>query len=125
MVRIPGDESQSDHRGVAHRELLCPEGDPPQVLQPTDDPLNGLITNDKFCLTRTGRLQLSWPRARWAGRAWPARHPPDEVTHRGGEHAGPATARVARAADRRAGGHGGAALGPGLPAPPAVGDTET
>ena len=31
---------------------------------PAEGALNGLITNDKFCLTRTGRLRLSWPRAR-------------------------------------------------------------
>jgi hypothetical protein len=35
-------------------------GQPPIGGQPADSPLNSLITNDKFYLTRTGRLQLSW-----------------------------------------------------------------
>jgi hypothetical protein len=84
--------------------------------------LHGLITNDKFCLTRRTQLRLSWPRARWAGRAWPSKQPPDEVTHRGGEHAAPAAARVARPAERGADGGRAAALGSGVPVPPAVGD---
>lgn len=33
------------------------------LAQPTEDDFNGLITNDKFCLTRTGQLRLShWRR---------------------------------------------------------------
>ena len=30
------------------------------MLQAVEHGLNGLITNDKFCLSRTGRLALSW-----------------------------------------------------------------
>jgi len=31
-----------------------------RLLDPAEEQLNGLITNDKFCLSRTGRLALSW-----------------------------------------------------------------
>ncbi len=34
-----------------------------EAVEPRMRALNGLITNDKFCLTRTGQLRLSWPRA--------------------------------------------------------------
>lgn len=30
------------------------------VFQKPESQLNGLITNDKFCMSRTARLQLSW-----------------------------------------------------------------
>jgi hypothetical protein len=31
-----------------------------KLLGISKDKLNGTITNDKFCLTRWGKLQLSW-----------------------------------------------------------------
>ena len=83
--------------------------------------LNGLITNDKFCLTRAGRLRLSWPRARVRSLA-PA-YSSGDVIHRGGEYA--AAAHLARPAHRRSDGDRPAALGSGLPAPPAMGDDES
>jgi len=30
----------------------------PEAVEPGERPFNGLITNDKFCLTRSGRLRL-------------------------------------------------------------------
>ena len=30
------------------------------ILDLINDQLNGIITNDKFCMSRTGRLKLSW-----------------------------------------------------------------
>ena len=83
---------------------------------------NGLITNDKFCLTRVRRLQLSWPRARGGLRGTAAPQLSGEVTHRGGEHA--AAAYLACPAHWRVDANQPAALGPGLPAPPAVGGDE-
>ena len=91
------------------------------MRQPTKAPLNGLITNDKLCLTRAGRLRLSWPRARVRSLA-PA-YSSGEVIHRGGEYA--AAAHLARPAHRRSDGDRPAALGSGLPAPPAMGDDES
>ena len=50
--------------------LLAPaDQDGAKAMQPGVGPLNGLITNDKFCLTRTGRLQLNLSRVRSEPRA--------------------------------------------------------
>src|SRR5215210_9078002 len=89
--------------------------------EPGECAFNGLITNDKFCLTRMGQLRLSWPRTRGRQRRSVAPQLPGEVTHRGEEHAA-AAAHVAGSARRRADRDRSAALGPGLPAPPPVGD---
>ena len=93
----------------------------PLRLQDAKELLNGLITNDKFCLTRAGRLRLSCPRARVRSLA-PA-YSSGDVIHRGGEYA--AAAHLARPAHRRSDGDRPAALGSGLPAPPAMGDDES
>ena len=107
-------------KGAVDGQLLLPANqEPPEGAQPGKGPLNGLITNDKFCLTRTERLQLSWPRARVPHRPAARPYPPNEVTHRGGQHA-TAAAHLARPADRRADDDGTAALGPGVPAPRAM-----
>jgi len=97
-----------------------------QLMQCCGEPdmsiINGLITNDKFCLTRTGQLQLSWPRALHRLRRAVAPHLPDEVTHQGGQHARSAATRLARSAHQPVDAHGPAVLGPGVSAPSAVGD---
>ena len=103
-------------------EPLIILGQPSVGGQPTDGPLNGLITNDKFCLTRMGQLQLSWPRARHRLRRAVAPQLPGEVTHQGGQHAGSAAPRLAGSAHQRVDAHELAALGPGVSAPSAVGD---
>jgi hypothetical protein len=95
---------------------------PPIATDPRQGAFNGLITNDKFCLTRVRRLQLSWPRARGGLRGAAAPQLSGEVTHRGGEHA--AAAYLACPAHWRVDANQPAALGPGLPAPPAVGGDE-
>jgi hypothetical protein len=88
-------------------------------LEDALDGLNGLIANDKFCWARTLKLHLSWSRAR-SKLKWPTpRHLSAEVSPHGAEHA--AEAHLARPADRRADGDRPAALGPGLPASPAMG----
>ena len=104
-------------------EQVCPL--PAHILPlalPRQGLINGLITNDKFCLTRVGRLRLSWPRAQIRCQASTGAYPRGEITHRGGDHA--AAAPLARPAHRRGGSNRPAALGPGLSAPPAVGDHE-
>jgi len=80
--------------------------------------LNGLIANDKFCLTRTARLSLSWsrrvPRRAPSHAALAARQGTTPLP--GGSDATPA--RSAAAAPDVAGGPGrAAAVGPGVPAP--------
>ena len=97
----------------------------PEASGPGEEPLNGLITNDKFCLRRTGQLHLSWPRSRGRLRRAVVPQLPDEVTHQGGQHARAAATRLARSAHQHADAHGPAALGPGLPAPSAVDDDRT
>ena len=43
--------------GNPYLARIFPEGDIAPIMQPI---FNGLITNDKFCLSRTARLHLSW-----------------------------------------------------------------
>ena len=57
------------------------------VIEPGKGAFNGLITNDKFCLTRYGQLQLSWSRyvCYLHGKAKRASvYPADEHAHLGG-----------------------------------------
>lgn len=114
-----GDEGEAPSGDIEASGAIAGETIP--MREPTKAPLNGLITNDKFCLTRAGRLRLSWPRARV--RSLPPAYSSGEVIHRGGEHA--AAAHLARPAHRRSDGDRPAALGSGLPAPPAMGDDES
>ena len=63
-----------------------------RLLDPAEEQLNGLITNDKFCLSRTGRLTLTW--WRYPLRLWdPAPEGMDTVLDlegdRGGGHEAP------------------------------------
>src|SRR3954462_5272292 len=111
---VAGDQLREPLVAVAADRLLALDG----LLGAQS--LDGLITNDKFCLTRAGRLRLAWSRVQVRGRAPDGAYPRGEVTHRGGGHA-PA-ALLARPAHRRDGADRSAALGPALSAPPAVGD---
>ena len=118
-VEHEADHGEGDH-GLGHFwQLLVVPGQTAPASEPAERALNGLITNDKFCLTRAVRLRLSWRRARGRLRA-DRPQPPGEVTHQGGEH-GTAATQLACSADGRASDNGPAALGPGLPAPSAVG----
>src|SRR5688572_3461808 len=54
------DGGELDEREVARGQLVVAGRDPAVLLAPPDQPLDGLITNDKFCLSRPGRLTLSW-----------------------------------------------------------------
>jgi hypothetical protein len=82
--------------------------------------LNGLIANDKFCLIRPLRLDLSWLRSRSRLKRPAPPNLPCEASPHGAEHA--AAAHLAGPAHRRAGGDRSAALGPGLSASPSMGD---
>lgn len=112
------------HEGRKHNVELVKLGKyAPKAFEPTKQPLDGLITNDKFCLTRTSRLQLSWSRLPLSRRALaPTYALSDDVAHCGGGHGQQAAAvHVARAADRHSSLKRAAALGPGLSAPSAAG----
>jgi hypothetical protein len=78
---VPGDAD-----GLRAPRLL------PLPTHPFEGPephLNGTITNDKFCMTRTGWLHLTWwrrpLRSRPAG-ADVSGYPSDETSRRGGTH---------------------------------------
>jgi hypothetical protein len=82
--------------------------------------LNGLITNDKFCLSRFGRLALQWPRSplhlRAASGASLTASLGEEV-HQGGSH----ETAVARAASELRPPRRAPSLGSRLPGAPSVG----
>jgi hypothetical protein len=118
---------EGDHveAGEGRVQALVVLDQTPATGGPGEGALNGLITNDKFCLTRTGRLRVNWPRSRGGLRTAAASQLSGEVTRRGEEHAAAAAAHLAGPARRRADRDRPAALGPGLPTPPAVGDDPT
>ena len=96
-------------------------GGPAQrLLEEAEAMLNGLFTNDKFCLSRFGQLGLTWWRypLRLRGRhSDPQTASPGEVAHRGGSHE---TAVVHSPADVRPP-RWAATLGPRVSGDPGVG----
>lgn len=80
---------------------------------------NGLITNDKFCMSRSARLTLSWsrrPRRLGQAAAGEAAYPPNENAHCGGSHETPvASAPATETRPERA-----IPLGSGVSTPPAM-----
>jgi hypothetical protein len=86
----------------------------PRSDQPLDSAvilLDGLITNDKFCLVRRTRLQLSW--SRLALRRRPAR--PDAAVTESLPQGGTDAMPMDGASDDAAGSGWPTPLGPGLP----------
>ena len=82
--------------------------------------VDGLITNDKFCLIRLSPVPLTWPRAESSRQAVVRPYPPRDTTHCGGSDGAP----VAGPAGGRPDGRRTAAVGSGVPAPPAVGGAQ-
>ena len=86
--------------------------------------LNGLITNDKFCMARIGRQKLRYlrrPRSSTTCHATDCReYLRDERQHRGGAH----ETTVASPSSASVDGGCGAALGPDLPTSPGMDLTE-
>jgi hypothetical protein len=119
------DEGDLDERAEVSLRPLKDGVQPTVAANPCQGALNGLITNDKFCLTRIGRLQLNLSRVRSEPRASRLPQLFGEATHRGGEHAAAKAAPLANSAHWCVDANQPAALGPGLPAPPAVGDDES
>ena len=120
-AREDGDHCDPDVRGKEIRRAVVHDVEPAIEAEPSEQPLNGLITNGKFCLTRTLRLRLSWPRARDRLRSAALPQLRGGPPYHGEEHAATA-ARLAQPAHGRADGDRPAALGPGLAASPAVGN---
>ena len=112
-----GDEVQAGD-GLGQSLVVAHEAS--EAGGPGEGALNGLIANDKFCLTRALRLRLGWPRARGRLRTRNPAQLPGEFAYRGEGHA--AAAQLAGPAHGRADGDRPAAPGPGIQASPAVGD---
>src|SRR5919197_6016659 len=90
----------------------------PQVMAlPIDrqkDLVNGLSTNDKFCLIRHSQIKLRWSRHPYRFRPRKSQYAPDETSPQGGYHDTP----VAETASGSANGRRGTTLGSRLPASP-------
>jgi hypothetical protein len=72
--------------------------------------LNGMITNDKFCMIRQGRVQLRWSRRPYRFRLRKSDYAPDEIRQEESSHETPLADTAAVPAD----GGRGAAVGSGL-----------
>ena len=72
----------------ATSELVVACGETAKLLEAIEESLNGLITNDKFCLTRRGRLALSWWRRplRLRDRPVAVAYLHEDPVHRGGAY---------------------------------------
>ena len=126
-LQAPGQDRDKGDLDEGDEVLLGPVEDrvqPPVIRDPGEGALNGLITNDKFCLTRMGQLRLSWSRARGGLQESAVPQLFGEAIHRGGEHAVAEAASLGCSAHRRVDANRPAALGSSLPAPPAVGGGE-
>src|SRR5262245_35367743 len=82
--------------------------------------VNGLITNDKFCLIRRGQIKLQWSRNPYRFRPRKSQYAPDETSHQGGYHETP----VADTASVSANGRRGTTLGSRLPVSHAMESTD-
>src|SRR5829696_5794899 len=132
-VASPALSEESTHDDVHLREghpevhhLSPPLRAPHQLfvgVVPGASPLDGLITKDKFCMTRHGRLSLSWSRRRATvtqsltnrTASGPA-YPPAGITQHGGIYETP----VARTSGSDGASGRPPTLGQGLPVHPAV-----
>jgi hypothetical protein len=88
--------------------------DTPMVL------LNGLITNDKFCLSRLSQVKLRWSRRPYRFRPRKSDDAPDDIRHWEGSH----ETSLAHTASIPADGGWGTTVGSGLPIPTAMDDTK-
>src|SRR5687767_7948413 len=110
-------EAEHAHKGDRRLFIAC--GNRTPLLQSGPQPFNGLITNDKFCLSRTGRLTLNWWRYPLRRRADVSKGPgtvPDLERDRGGADEAP----LASAPPDAAGGRRSTAVGPGIHAHPGL-----
>lgn len=127
-----GARAQVDHPQVGPARRQHQAGDAGRVAQMAlvqlkspaflvrKESFNGLITNDKFCLSRARRLPLAWSRRPLRLRCQEAgtlAYPPDEHAHRGGIDE--TSMENSPSLETSAG--WAAALGPGLPASSAMG----
>jgi hypothetical protein len=118
---------EANHRSVHQRlaartRSLVILAHPPVLIDPGDRPLDGLLANDKFCMSRHVRLSLSYSRrpnltrrrTDWATDA--RAYPPAGITRHGGDD----ETVVARTSGNSETPGREATLGPGVPGHPAV-----
>ena len=62
MRRFDPEDSHRDRPegAVAVSALVVAGGEAAELLAAVDEALNGLITSDKFCVTRRAALRLTW-----------------------------------------------------------------
>ena len=78
--------------------------------------INGLVTNDKFCMSRQSTIKLLWSRKPYSSRPRKSAYAPAEISQQGGYHETPLvdTATVSGGSRRDA------TVGSRLPASPAM-----
>jgi hypothetical protein len=77
---------------------------------------NGMITNDKFCMIRQGRVKLRWSRRPYRSRPRKSDYAPDEIRHEEHSHETPLADTAAIPADSGR----STTVGSGLPISPAM-----
>jgi hypothetical protein len=106
---------------TGERPLCCMERFEPQhrschPLYPSMILLNGMITNDKFCMIRQGRVKLRWSRRPYRSRPRKSDYAPDDRRHEESRHETSLADTAAIPADSGR----GTAVGSALPIPPAL-----
>src|SRR4030095_11650240 len=82
--------------------------------------INGLITNDKFCMIRQSQVRLRWSRQSYRFRPRKSPYAPDETSHQGAYY----ETAVANTSTVSGVGRRGTTVGSGLPASPALEPTD-
>src|SRR4030095_4707365 len=80
------------------------------------DLVNGLVTNDKFCLSRQSQIKLRWSRKPYRSRPRKSAYAHTETSQQGGYHEPP----LADTASVSGGGRRHATVGPSLSTSPAM-----
>src|SRR5215470_17312245 len=84
-----GPEFDPDQRVLGCLERFEPEHRPCDPFDGSMVLFNGLITNDKFCLTRQSQIKLQWSRKPYRFRPRKSAYALDEPSHQGAYHEAP------------------------------------
>src|SRR5215831_13218113 len=82
--------------------------------------INGLVTNDKFCMSRQSQIKLRWSRQLYRSRPRKSRYAPHETSHQGAYY----ETSVADTSTVSGVGRRGTTVGSSLPASPAMEPTD-
>lgn len=114
-------EFDSDECVLGGLERFEPQHGPCHPLDCSMILLNGLITNDKFCLIRPSQIKLRWYRRPYRSRPRKPDYAPGETSQQGAYH----ETSVANPSTLSGVGRRGKTLGSSLPIAPAMEPTET